>query len=241
MRGLCSNSSGESKLNIDLTLHETRVLGCLMEKSVTTPDQYPLTLNALANASNQKSSRDPVLSLEPGLVQRIARELEDRHLLSSKENFKSRVQKYTQRLCNTPFAEYQFDEAQFAVICLLLLRGPQTPGELRTRSARLHRFEGNREVTETLQGLVDCEDGPCVVRLPRKAGRQDSEYAHLFSGAIESAPAVEAGIAPVRVQPVADRSSELEARVAALEQAVSELREAVAHVTTTKLFNRGDR
>jgi len=192
-----------------------------MEKSVTTPDQYPLTLNALANASNQKSSRDPVLSLEPGLVQRIARELEDRHLLSSKENFKSRVQKYTQRLCNTPFAEYQFDEAQFAVICLLLLRGPQTPGELRTRSARLHRFEGNREVTETLQGLVDCEDGPCVVRLPRKAGRQDSEYAHLFSGAIESAPAVEAGIAPVRVQPVAGRSSELEARVAELQQAVS--------------------
>lgn len=239
MRGLCSNSSGESKLNIDLTLHETRVLGCLMEKSVTTPDQYPLTLNALANACNQKSSRDPVLSLESGLVQRIARELEDRHLLSSKENFKSRVQKYTQRLCNTPFAEYQFDEAQFAVICLLLLRGPQTPGELRTRSARLHRFEDNREVTETLQGLVDCEDGPCVVRLPRKAGRQDSEYAHLFSGAIESAPAVEAGIAPVRAQPVANRSSELEARVAALEQAVSELREVVAHVTTTKLFNRG--
>ena len=218
-------------MNIELTLNETRVLGCLMEKSVTTQDQYPLTLNALANACNQKSSRDPVLALDSGVVQRTARDLEAKHLLSSTENFKSRVEKYTQRLCNTPFAEFQFDAAEFAVVCLLLLRGPQTPGELRARAARLHPFEDNHAVVGTLQAMIDREDGPLVARLPRRAGRQDSEYAHLFSGAIESAPAeavsTAASAAPAATPRSPGRTAELEARVAALEQAVGELREVV--------------
>ena len=220
-------------LNIELTLNETRVLGCLMEKSVTTPDQYPLTLNALTNACNQKSSRDPVLSLDQGVVQRTARDLEDKHLLSSKENFKSRVEKYTQRLCNTPFAEVQLEEAEFAIVCVLLLRGPQTPGELRTRSARLHTFEDNRAVAETLQAMMEREDGPLVARLPRKTGRQDSEYAHLFSGLIESAPADE--VAPAAVagsERAPSRASELETRVAALEEEVADLRRVVAHLNS---------
>jgi len=218
-------------LNIELTLNETRVLGCLMEKSVTTPDQYPLTLNALTNACNQKSSRDPVLSLDQGVVQRTARDLEDKHLLSSQENFKSRVEKYTQRLCNTPFAELQLDEAEFALVCLLLLRGAQTPGELRTRSARLYTFEDNRAVAETLQAMMEREEGPLIARLPRKPGRQDSEYAHLFSGLIESAPAEEvAPPAAARSERAASRGSELEARVAALEEEVAELRRIVAHL-----------
>ncbi len=214
-------------MNIELTLNETRVIGCLMEKSVTTPDQYPLTLNALTNACNQKSSRDPVLSLEPGLVQRTARQLEDRHLLNSKENFKSRVEKYTQRLCNTPFADFQFSEAEFAVICLLLLRGPQTPGELRTRGGRLHEFQHNHAVAETLQGLIDREGGPLVVCLPRKPGRQDSEFAHLFSGVVIPAQAQETPQAPTRRVSAPDSAPELEARIISLEQEVIELKQAV--------------
>ena len=194
-----------------------------MEKSVTTPDQYPLTLNALTNACNQKSSRDPVLSLEPGVVQRTARDLEAKHLIATDENFKSRVEKFSQRFCNTPFAEVQLDRAEFAVMCLLLLRGPQTPGELRSRSGRLHGFADNQAVMETLQGLLEREGGPLVARLPRKPNRQDHEYAHLLSGAIDSVPAVEVE-ANARAP---SRTAELEGRVAALEQEVRELREVV--------------
>ena len=97
----------------NLTIEETRVIGCLLEKSVTTPDQYPLTLNALTSACNQKSSRDPVLSLDPGTVERTARLLEDQHLVTTQENFKSRVVKYQQRFCNTPFSELQFSDAEY--------------------------------------------------------------------------------------------------------------------------------
>ena len=214
-------------MNIELTLEESRVLGCLMEKSVTTPDQYPLTLNALTNACNQKSSRDPVLSLESGYVQRTARQLEEKHLLSSKENFSSRVEKYTQRLCNTPFAEFQFSEAEFALICVLLLRGAQTPGELRTRCCRLHSFAENDEVAAALQGLIEREGGPLVARLPRTAGRKDSQYMHLFFGEIESSPVPIPSSTAQKAAPAPDRLAELETRVAALEQELSELRQAV--------------
>jgi uncharacterized protein YceH (UPF0502 family) len=214
-------------LNIELNLNETRVIGCLMEKSVTTPDQYPLTLNALSNACNQKSSRNPVLSLEPGIVQRTARQLEEKHLLLCKESFKSRIEKYTQRLCNTPFADFQFSEAEFALIAVLLLRGPQTPGELRTRAARLYSFAQNHEVAETLQGLMDHENGPLVARLPRASGRQDHEYAHLFSGAIESVEAEEISQPASRPERGPDRISGLETRVAVLEQELGELQRAV--------------
>lgn len=231
MRASPCPSLRSQTLNIELSPNEVRVLGCLMEKSVTTPDQYPLTLNALTNACNQKSSRNPVLRLTPGEVQRAARDLEDKHLLTRDENFKSRVEKYTQRLCNTPFADFQFDAAEFAVVCLLLLRGPQTPGELRTRGARLHAFADNQAVVATLLGLIERDSGAVVARLPRKPGRQDHEYAHLFSGAVESVPAVAA--APVSEQaPPAGRPAEsLEARVVALEQAVAELGERVERLT----------
>lgn len=218
-------------MNIELTLNETRVLGCLMEKSVTTPDQYPLTLNALSNACNQKSSRNPVLSLEPGIVQRTARQLEEKHLLLCEESFKSRIEKYTQRFCNTPFADFQFSAEEFALIAVLLLRGPQTPGELRTRAARLHPFEQNHEVAETLQSLIDHGKGPLVARLPRSSGRQDHEYAHLFSGAIESVEVEEIPQAATRPERGPDRTSELEARVAALERELGELQRVVKQLT----------
>ena len=166
----------------ELTPNEARVIGCLMEKSVLTPDAYPLTLNALTNACNQKSGRDPVMSLEQGTVQRTVRDLEAKHLVRIEENFKSRTEKYVQRFCNSRFSDYQFDPAQFAIVCLLLLRGAQTPGELRARSGRLHTFADNDAVVRTLTGLMEREGDPLVVKLPRTPGRKDSEYMHLFFG-----------------------------------------------------------
>ena len=211
-------------MNIQLTLNETRVIGCLMEKSVTTPDQYPLTLNALTNACNQKSSRSPVLSLDQGAVQQTTRQLADKHLLRIEENFNSRVEKYHQRLCNTPFAEVQFSAEEFALICVLLLRGRQTPGELRTKANRLFEFADNNAVAETLQQLMDRSDGPFVARLPRSSGRQDHEYCHVFSDTVESVEADEArGEPPPRISQ-AERIAELESRVAVLEQMLSEMR-----------------
>ena len=108
---------------------EARVIGCLIEKSIVTPDQYPLTLNALTNACNQKSSRDPVMSLTQGEVQHTLQTLEGKHLVQKAENFKGRADKYTQRFCNTRYSDLQFDDAELATVCLLLLRGPQTPGD----------------------------------------------------------------------------------------------------------------
>ena len=149
----------------NLTATEARVIGCLMEKSVITPDQYPMTLNALTGACNQKSSRDPVMSLEQNVVQRAARELASKHLVRADENFKSGVVKYRQRLCNTMNADYRLDSAHFAIVCLLLLRGPQTPGELRARSGRLHTFADNSAVVDALNGLIEREGEPLVVQL----------------------------------------------------------------------------
>ena len=204
-------------MNIVLDLNEARVIGSLMEKSIVTPEQYPLTLNALTLACNQKSSRDPVMSLDQGTVQHTARQLEAKHLVSSEENFKGRVVKYTQRLCNTPFAELQLAEPEFAVICLLLLRGRQTPGELRARSGRLHEFSDNDAVDETLETLINHEAGPLVARLPRTPGRRDFEYMHLFAGPLQSVAAdSELSESPARTR--VDRISGLEARVEALEQ-----------------------
>ena len=146
----------------NLSINEARVVGCLMEKSVVTPEQYPLTPNALTNACNQKSGRNPVMSLEQGMVQRIARDLGTKHLVQIEENFKSGVEKYKQRFCNTTFSDYQFDPPQFAIVCLLLLRGPQTPGELRARSGRLYAFVDNAAVVDALAGLIEHEGDPLV-------------------------------------------------------------------------------
>ena len=209
-----------------LTANEARVLGCLLEKSVITPEQYPLTLNALTNACNQKSSREPVMSLAQGVVQHTVRDLEAKHLVRIEENFRSRVEKYVQRFCNTPFSEFQFDEAQYAIICLLLLRGPQTPGELRAHSGRLHDFADNDAVVDSLRGLIERDGDPLVVKLPRTPGRKDSEYMHLFFGPID----VEARAAEVEsrtMAPASERVSvaDLARRVEALEAELAELKQ----------------
>jgi uncharacterized protein YceH (UPF0502 family) len=215
-------------LRIELNDIEARVIGCLIEKSVVTPDQYPLTLNALTNACNQKSSRDPVMSLTQGQVQHTIRELEAKHLVRTEENFKSRVEKYIQRFCNTRYSDLQFSDAEQAVVCLLLLRGAQTPGELRSRSGRLHSFEDNAEVVQTLTGLMEREPYPLVVKLPRMPGRKDSEYMHLFSGEVDveayAASASEEKVTGSRerhsVAELAERVSRLEAEMAALKEKI---------------------
>ena len=204
----------------DLNEHEIRVLGVLLEKSVTTPDQYPMTLNALTNGCNQKTSREPVMDLSQGEVLRAVRQLEDKYLLSVTAGGRSNVEKFTQRLVNTPMAELQLTEAEYAVVTLMMLRGPQTPGELRSRSGRLYSFADNAEAQETLRGLIEREEGAVAARLPRTAGRLDNEYTHLFAGEFESAP--EEAASAERV-PRRDRVGDLEARVAALESALLDL------------------
>ena len=212
-------------MNIQFTAEEARVIACLLEKSITTPDQYPLTLNALTNACNQKSSRDPVMTMQTGDVQRTARKLKEKHFLSIEEGFKNSTEKYTQRFCNTLLGEIQFKPPEYAIICLLMLRGAQTPGELRSRSARLFSFDDNQHVVDSLKVLMEREGGPIVARLPRKSGRMDHEYAHLFFGEIESMPE-EAAV--IQRTPGINRDQQiqkLELRVAALENALSKLAE----------------
>jgi hypothetical protein len=210
---------------LNLTANEARVIGCLIEKSVITPDQYPLTLNALTNACNQKSGRNPVMSLQQGIVQRTVRDLEAKTLVRVDENFKSRAEKYIQRFCNTRYSDYQFDPPQFAVVCLLLLRGPQTPGELRARSGRLHTFADNAAVVDALTTLIEREGNPVVVKLPRTPGRKDAEYMHLFSGPIDvEAHASQAKAAMATGSSERANVSELTQRVSRLEAEVAELK-----------------
>ena len=209
-------------MDIQLSPNEARVIGCLMEKSVITPDQYPLSLNALVNACNQKSSREPVMSLEQGVVERTVKDLIAKQLVMTQE-FGSRVEKYQQRFCNTHFAEIKLTPAEFAVICLLLLRGSQTPGELKAHSGRLYEFaEGEAEAT--VESLLTRADGPFVARLPREPRRKDHAYAHLFGGAIESALKETVAEAPIAAPPQPSALAALEERVAKLEQELAALR-----------------
>ena len=212
---------------------EARVIGCLIEKSIVTPDQYPLTLNALTNACNQKSSRDPVMSLKPGAVQHAIRALELKHLVRTEENFKSRTEKYAQRFCNTRYSEQQFDSAQLAIVCLLLLRGPQTPGELRARSGRLHTFADNNEVVLAANSLIEREGEPMLVNLPRSPGRKDSEYMHLFCGPVD-VEAYASAAQSVQAPAASKRSSvtDLEERVSRLEAEVERLKGLLDQATT---------
>jgi uncharacterized protein YceH (UPF0502 family) len=211
---------------LNLSANECRIIGCLMEKSVTTPEQYPLTLNALVNACNQKSARTPVMALSQGTVQHTVRTLEQQHLLRIEENFKRGVEKYTQRLCNSSFSEQQFDTAQFSIICLLLLRGPQTPGELRARSGRLHEFPDNNDVVSALDSLIEHSGEALAVKLPRSPGRKDSEYMHLLSGEIDLKEHAQQA-AQAQPEKESSRSSLalLEERLSVLEAQVTELKQ----------------
>ncbi len=221
---------------LNLTAPERRILGCLLEKSVVTPDQYPLTLNALIAACNQKSSRDPVMNLASGEVERTARTLEAQHLLRREENFRSRVDKFVQRFCNTPFSDYQFEPDEFAVITLLLLRGPATPGELKSRSGRLHSFADQDAVLATLDKLANAEGGALVRKLAMRAGRRDHEYIDCLSSHDDLSSAADASVPVPAAAPAAasaiptpastgsGSTGNLADRVAQLEAEVAELK-----------------
>ncbi|MGN8159134.1 YceH family protein [Salinisphaera sp. SWV1] len=209
-----------------LTDIEARIIGCLMEKSVTTPDQMPLTLNALTNAANQKSAREPVMSLTKIEVQRAARALAARSLVQIDENFKSGIEKYKQRMCGAgQFTDIKLTKAQFAVLTLLLLRGPQTPGEIRSRAGRLHDFATNEDVAAAARELVDDDDldNSLLVELPRMKGRKEAEFMHQLCGAVDME--AYAGMAAEGPGRSADkeRIAELEKRVAELEAENAEL------------------
>ncbi|QXX94674.1 YceH family protein [Serratia marcescens] len=207
-------------MKYELNAREARVIGCLLEKQVTTPDQYPLSLNAITLACNQKTNREPVMDLSESEVQQLLDLLLRKHFLRTLSGFGNRVVKYEQRFCNSEFGQLKLSPAELAVIATLLLRGAQTPGELRTRTNRMHEFNDVSEVEQVLQQLATREDGPFVVRLAREPGKRESRFMHLFSGQIDEAPAA--------LHPEDD--GDLGARVSALENEVSELKRLVQHL-----------
>ena len=202
---------------------EARVVGSLLEKQVTTPEQYPLSVNAVTMACNQKTNREPVMNLSEHDVQDVLDVLVKRHYLSTVSGFGNRVTKYEQRFCNSEFGDLKLSSAEVAVITTLLLRGAQTPGELRTRASRMHEFSDMQEVEQTLEGLAAREDGPYVVRLAREPGKRESRYMHLFSGDVDiSVKSIATDINAGEVDLVA-RVEALEEEVAGLKQRLDAL------------------
>src|ERR1700733_611962 len=162
-------------MKIEFSAAETRVIGCLIEKEITTPDQYPLSLNALTNACNQKTNREPVLELSETAVQQTVDALMKKHMVSDKSaGYGGRVTKYKHRFCNTEFGSLKFSKQELGILCVMLLRGPQTPGELRTRTNRLCDFADSEEVEATLKSLMQRETGGFVARLARAPGSRES-------------------------------------------------------------------
>ena len=165
-------------MQLQLSMEQQRVIGCLLEKQSTTPEHYPLSLNALTNACNQKSNRAPVVNYTEEQVQITVDELISMRLVTVNEGLSGRVNKYDHRFCNTEFSHLQFDQQQRAIICLLLLRGAQTPGELKTRSSRLADFARIDDVEKSLEQRIQSNH---VKKLPRESGKRDCRYIHLFA------------------------------------------------------------
>jgi uncharacterized protein YceH (UPF0502 family) len=210
-------------MKIELTPIEARIIGCLIEKEITTPDQYPLSLNALTNACNQKTNRDPVLELTEVQVQQSVDTLMKKYLVSDRSaGYGGRVTKYKHRFCNTEFGSLKFSKQELGIVCVLLLRGAQTPGELRTRTNRLCEFADAAEVDAALKSLIEREDGPFVARLQRSPGEREARYTHLFSGTPDGLAGDEPPMEEVAAAPGA--KSSLNERVLALEAAVQQLR-----------------
>jgi uncharacterized protein YceH (UPF0502 family) len=207
-------------MNIVLNEIEARVLAALVEKDITTPDYYPLSLNALVNACNQKNNRDPVMNLEEEAVRDALNGLQEHRLAGPASGADGRVTKYEHRLQET----FNFSRGETAVLCVLLLRGPQTPGELRGRTERMHHFEDLDAVQSSLQKLMQ-RDPPLVVVLPRQPGTKEFRYAHLLSGEIEAGDlASPQMVSPSRSSADQERLSRLEDAVTALQKEVSELK-----------------
>jgi len=215
---------------MDLSLNELRIIGALVEKSITTPDQYPLSLNALTNACNQKSNREPVLNLSEGEIHETLDTLTTKHLVSE-QRIGNRTAKYQHRFCNTEFSEYHFNPKELGILCVMFLRGPQTPGELRSRTIRLCEFTGVDDVEAILERLNTREEGPFVEKLEREPGRRENRYRHLFGDANvkEAALTITANAAIEQ----STKTSKLEDRVERLETYVEELKAQVASLTAT--------
>jgi uncharacterized protein YceH (UPF0502 family) len=211
-------------MNIELTALEARVIGCFIEKQITTPDQYPLSLNALASACNQKSNRDPVLDLDERAVQQVVDGLVRKHMVLERAGYGSRVQKYQHVFCNTEFGSLKFTPLETAMICELLVRGPQTPGELRARAGRMSEVSDVSQVEAALQSLMTRPDGPFVARLAREAGRRDSRYAQLFCGPVADATTEPEAATRIGNNDEDDRLTRLEKRVDDLVNEVSSLK-----------------
>lgn len=219
---------------MNLTPYEARVIGCLLEKEITTPEQYPLSLNSLTLACNQKSSRDPVMALSENDTQITLDSLSKKRLIAEQSGFGSRVVKYKHRFCNTEFSDLQLTSAQVAIICLLLLRGPQTPGELRTRSNRLHTFADVAEVDQALKGLSNMQT-PLAQQLPREPGKRECRFTELISQpgieysqhSVSSTTQISSGAihseSSNNKQPLIDRVQQLELEVAELKVQLAQL------------------
>ena len=208
-------------MTILLNAVEARVLGALVEKEITTPEYYPLSLNALVNACNQKNNREPVMNLDEDAVRQALRGLEDDGLAGPRRGGDSRVTKYEHHLQEV----FNFTRGETAIMCVLLLRGPQTPGEVRGRTERMHRFEEIEDVLGTLQKLMQREP-PLVKPLARQPGTKETRYGHLLSGEVETAEAAPVASAAESANGD-DRVTRLGAEIAELRQEVAELRDRV--------------
>jgi uncharacterized protein len=213
---------------LDLTNIETRVLGALIEKDITTPDYYPLSLNALVNACNQKNNRDPVMTLDESVVRDALSSLQEKRMAGPAGGADSRVAKFEHRLQEV----FNFDRREIAVVCVLLLRGPQTPGELRGRTERMYRFEALEDIVATLDRLAQREP-PLVAVLPRQPGTKESRYMHLFSG--EPPQGTRSGMenqdVSKNLSPVDAGEGSMTDRITKLEQEVSSLRAELSEVS----------
>jgi uncharacterized protein YceH (UPF0502 family) len=219
---------------VNLTPQQARVIGVMLEKEVTTPDQYPLSLNGLTTGCNQKSNRDPVMALSEQDVQVILDELNEKKLINDQAGYGSRVVKYSHRFCNTEFGDLKFTQQQTAILCVLLLRGPQTPGELRTRTNRLADFNNVDEVEQALSSMKAVNGDPVVVKLEREPGKRESRYIHLFTDIqdhqVASATPTEGTVthqrdAMARIESLELQVEKLTAQVASLQEMVELLSE----------------
>jgi hypothetical protein len=210
---------------VDILLNEVeaRVLGALIEKEITTPDYYPLSLNALVNAANQKNNREPVMNLDENAIGDAVLGLKEKRLAATVNSADSRVTKYEHRLQEV----YNFERRETAILCVLLLRGPQTPGELRGRTERMYRFEELSDVQSALQKLID-RDPPLAKILPRQPGTKESRYMHLLSGDVAGWEAQPESQATTRQTSSADRMERLESEVAALQKEITEIKQQLA-------------
>ena len=212
-------------MDVPLNEYELRVLGSLVEKQIATPDYYPLTINALTNACNQKNHRDPVVSYDEATVMRALESLKEKKLVYVFHGSEARVGKYGHLFPKS----FELDDAEVACLCVLILRGPQTPGELRARTAHLHNFEQLSDIETVLQTLTSREQ-PLALKLPRQPGARESRYAHLLGDDVSvdaTSDLEKTGLAPAR--PNNERMTKLENDVISLQQEVAELKEQFAN------------